>query len=263
MITDSPNINVMVKAARAAARSLIRDFNEVENLQVSLKGSGDFVSAADRRAEQIIQSELMEARPAYGWIGEELGTTDGKDETRHWVVDPLDGTTNFLHGIPHWAISIAIKHRNEITSAVVFNPVTDELYMAERGKGAWLNDRRLRVSARKEITLSLFATGVPYGGKKTLATTLRELAMLMPQCAGVRRFGAASLDLAFVAGGRYEGYWEREIYPWDIAGGLLLVKEAGGLVTDINGEQNMFDTGSVIAANPAIFEKFQSILNPE
>lgn len=263
MITDSPNINVMIKAARIAGRGLVRDFNEVENLQVSLKGPGDFVSTADKRAEEKIQSELKLARPAYGWIGEELGTQDGKDETRHWVVDPIDGTTNFLHGIPHWAISIALKHRHEVVSAVIFNPVTDELYTAERGKGAWLNDRRLRVSGRKDMSASLFATGVPFAGNKTLPTTLRELGILMPQCAGIRRLGAASLDLAFVAAGRYEGYWERNLYPWDIAAGILMVREAGGLVSDLQGDKNMLNTGGIIASNAVLFEQFrENLLGP-
>ena len=221
----------MIKAARRAGKSLVKDFREVENLQVSTKGPGDFVSKADREAERLIKEDLMGARPTYGWLGEETGGEDGADPTRRWIVDPLDGTTNFLHGMPHWAISIALEHKGEIVSAVVYDPAKDEMFWAEKGAGAWLNDnRRLRVSGRRSMAEAVFATGVPFGAKKTLPAMLADLARLMPACAGVRRWGAASLDLAYVAAGRFDGYWERELQPWDIAAGLLLVKEAGGLV---------------------------------
>ena len=201
------NLNVMVKAARLAGRSLVKDFREVENLQVSMKGAGDFVSKADIAAEAIIREELMGARPNYGWLAEESPEIEGKDPTRRWIVDPLDGTTNFLHGMPHWAVSIALEHKGEIVSAVVYDPAKDEMFFAEKGQGCWLNDKtRLRVSGRSRMIESVFATGVPFGGSKYLPACLKDFAGLAPQCAGIRRWGAASLDLAYVAAGRYDGY---------------------------------------------------------
>lgn len=256
----SANLNVMIKAARKAGRSLVKDFREVENLQVSAKGAGDFVSRADIAAEKIIREELMTARPSYGWVGEESGAAAGQDPTRRWIVDPLDGTTNFLHGLPHWAVSIALEHKGEIVSAVVLDPAKDELFWAEKGAGAWMNDSRIRVSGRKVMAEAIFATGVPFGTKKTLPATLRDLARLMPACAGVRRWGAAALDLAYVAAGRYDGFWERELNSWDIAAGLLLVREAGGFVTGLREGQEIFDSGSVIAANGQLYEPLASLL---
>lgn len=256
----SANINVMIAAARNAARLLLRDFNEVEKLQVSLKGPGDFVSRADRKAETIIYEELSAARPAYGWLGEESGTVKGRDETRRWIVDPLDGTTNFLHGLPHWAISIALEHKGRIVAGVIYDPLRDELFAAERGQGAWMNNRRIRVSARKDLAQALFATGIPFAAKKTLPQTLTELDALMPTCSGVRRNGAAALDLAYVAAGRFEGYWEREINAWDMAAGLILVREAGGFVSDIAGKEAIFETGSIIATNADLFEPLKALL---
>ncbi|MBL9057562.1 MAG: inositol monophosphatase [Rhodobacteraceae bacterium] len=253
----SANLNLMIKAARKAAKSLVKDFREVENLQVSSKGPGDFVSKADREAERLIKEELMGGRPTEGWLGEETGGEEGQDPTRRWIVDPLDGTTNFLHGMPHWAISIALEHKGEIVSAVVYDPAKDEMFWAEKGAGAWLNDsRRIRVSGRRQMIEAVFATGVPFAAKKTLPATLQDLARLMPTCAGVRRWGAASLDLAYVAAGRYEGYWERELQPWDIAAGLLLVKEAGGMVGPVREGEDILGKGAVIAANEALFEPF-------
>jgi myo-inositol-1(or 4)-monophosphatase len=234
LATASPNLTVMIAAARKAARRLVRDFGEVENLQVSRKGPGDFVSGADRKAEETIRDELMRARPAYGFLAEESGESEGGDGINRWIVDPLDGTTNFLHGLPHWAISIALERKGEITAGVVYDPVKDELYAAEKGGGAFVNDRRLRVSGRRDMSEMLFATGVPFMGSPELPRTLKELARLMPRCAGVRRFGTASLDLAYVASGRFDGYWERRINAWDMAAGVLLVREAGGLVRDLN-----------------------------
>ncbi|TAG29094.1 MAG: inositol monophosphatase, partial [Rhodobacterales bacterium] len=208
----SANLNLMIKAARKAGRSLVKDFREVENLQVSTKGPGDFVSKADREAERLIKEELLGGRPTYGWLGEETGGAAGADPTRRWIVDPLDGTTNFLHGMPHWAVSIALEHKGEIVSAVVYDPAKDEMFWAEKGSGCWLNDnRRLRVSGRKAMHEAVFATGVPFGAKATLPAMLQDLARLMPATAGVRRWGAAALDLAYVAAGRFDGYWEREL----------------------------------------------------
>lgn len=249
----SANLNLMIKAARKAGRSLVKDFREVENLQVSVKGAGDFVSRADLAAERIIRDELMSARPNYGWMAEESEAVEGTDPTRRWIVDPLDGTTNFLHGLPHWAVSIALEHKGEIVAGVVLDPAKDELFWAEKGAGAWMNETRIRVSGRRRMSEALFATGVPFGAKKTLPATMRDLARLMPACAGVRRWGAAALDLAYTAAGRLDGYWERELNAWDIAAGILLVREAGGLVEGLREGQNPLESGSVIAANADLF----------
>ena len=256
----SANLNLMIKAARKAGRSLVKDFREVENLQVSMKGAGDFVSRADIAAERIIRAELTGARPNYGWLGEESEPVQGEDPTRRWIVDPLDGTTNFLHGLPHWAISIALEHRGEIVAGVVYDPAKDEMFWAEKGVGAFMNDRRMRVSGRRQMSQCLFATGVPYGAKKTLPATLQDLARLMPACAGVRRWGAAALDLAYVAAGRYDGFWERELNPWDIAAGLALVREAGGLVGPLRVGDPILEQGALIAANSEVFDPFAAII---
>ena len=252
----SANLNVMIKAARVAGRSLVKDFREVENLQVSMKGAGDFVSRADTAAEAIIKEQLMDARPTYGWVGEESDPIEGTDPTRRWIVDPLDGTTNFLHGMPHFAVSIALEHKGEIVSAVVYDPAKDEMFVAEKGEGAYMNEQRLRVSARHKMIESVFATGLPFGGSKHLPAALQDLARLMPQCAGVRRWGAAALDLAYVAAGRYEGYWERGLNIWDIAGGVLLVQESGGFIEPIREGQSLLESGQMIASNPSIFPVF-------
>ncbi|HRW14665.1 inositol monophosphatase family protein [Amaricoccus sp.] len=254
MTQASANINIMIKAARKAARGLLRDFGEVENLQVSAKGPGDFVSRADLKSEETIRAELMEARPNYGWLGEESREAKGADPTRRWIVDPLDGTTNFLHGLPHWAVSIALEHKGEIVAGVVYDPVKDEMFVAEKGAGAWLNDRRLRVSGRREMIAMLFATGVPFAGSPNLPQSLREIAALNPQTSGIRRWGAAALDLAYVAAGRFDGFWERGIHPWDMAAGCLLVREAGGFVGPLDEGADIFETGSVVAANANVFE---------
>ena len=260
----SANLNLMIKAARKAGRSLVKDFREVENLQVSAKGAGDFVSRADIAAEQIIREMLSEERPNYGWLGEESAPVEGKDPTRRWIVDPLDGTTNFLHGLPHWAISIALEHKGEIVAAVVYDPAKDEMFYAEKGAGAWLNDsQRLRVSARKVMIESIFATGLPFGGRADLPATLKDLGRLLPACAGVRRWGAAALDLAYVAAGRYDGFWERRLNAWDMAAGLLIVKEAGGLVEAINPGSDPMSDGEVIAANEPIFDTFAKVIRGE
>ncbi|MFV0360612.1 inositol monophosphatase family protein [Tropicimonas sp.] len=256
----SANLNVMVKAARRAGRSLVKDFREVENLQVAVKGPGDFVTRADLAAENIIREELTNARPSYGWLGEETGEVAGKDPTRRWIVDPLDGTTNFLHGLPHWSVSIALEHKGEIVAGVVFDAAKDEMFVAEKGAGAWMNDRRIRVSGRRNLHEALFATGVPFGSKRTLPATMQDLAALMPQCAGMRRWGAASLDLAYVAAGRFDGYWEREINAHDVAAGMVIVREAGGLVESLHGGDRVFEKGSLIAANGEIFGRFASVL---
>lgn len=256
----SANINVMIKAARRASRSLMRDFKEVENLQVSTKGPGDFVSRADIRAEQILRTYLTEARPNYGFLGEEGTEIKGSDPTRRWIVDPLDGTTNFLHGLPHWAISIALEHKEKIVAGVIFNPAQEEMFIAEKGGGAWLNDTRIRVSGRTQMAEMLFATGLPYGRRTDLPDTLEDLARILPGSAGVRRWGAAALDLAYTAAGRYDGFWERNLQPWDIAAGLIMVQEAGGLISSIHEDSNSMTDGSVIAASPQIFNRFAKLV---
>ncbi len=260
MARGSANLNLMMKAARAAGRSLIHDFNEVENLQVSSKSAGDFVSKADMKAEKIIREVLMEARPNYGFLGEESTEVKGEDPTRRWIVDPLDGTTNFLHGLPHWAVSIALEHKGEIVSAVIYDPAKDELFWAEKGEGAWMNDRRMRVSGRREMIEMIFATGLPFAGRADLPDTLKDLAVVLPTCAGVRRWGAAALDLAYVAAGRYDGFWERRLHAWDIAAGLLIAREAGGLVDGMTPETNPLETGEIICAGEVIFDKFAKLL---
>ncbi len=245
-------LNVMVQAAFKAGKSLSRDFGEVQNLQVSVKGPGDYVSQADRKAEKIVKDELLKARPTYGFLGEESDEIKGTDGAHRWIVDPLDGTTNFLHGIPQFAVSIALERNNEIVAGVVFNPATDELFTAEKGGGAFLNDRRLRVAARKELSDSVITCGVPHLGRGNHGKFLVELRHVMGEVSGIRRFGAASLDLGYVAAGRCDGYWETGLAAWDIAAGILLIKEAGGWVSDFDGKTNMLETGSVVAGNEYI-----------
>lgn len=264
-MAGSANLNLMIKAARKAARRLVRDFGEVEQLQVSVKGVGDFVSNADRRAEETIRDALREGRPTYGWLGEETGGEAGEDPTRRWIVDPLDGTSNFLHGLPHWAVSIALEHKGSIVAGVVYDPIKDEMFTAETGQGAWLNDRRLRVAARRDLLTMLFATGLPFGAGGGGAEILGEIGRIMPRTAGIRRWGAAALDLAYVAAGRYDGYWERALSPWDIAAGLVLVREAGGLVGTIGETTEFTDplpTGDVIAAAPGAHAPLTRLLTP-
>ncbi|GGE38934.1 inositol monophosphatase [Agaricicola taiwanensis] len=245
-------MTVMARAVLAAGKGMRRDFNEVEQLQVSIKGPADFVSAADRRAEETIRRELEKARPGYGFLMEEAGEIPGTDAEHRWIVDPLDGTTNFLHGMPHFAISVALERAGNIVAGIIYNPATDELYTAERGQGAYFNDRRIRVAARQKLRESVIACGIPFMGHGEHDTFRAELAKVQAQVAGVRRFGSAALDLAWVASGRFDGYWERHLQAWDIAAGLLLVKEAGGYVSDAWGGQKMLETGTVVAGNETI-----------
>ena len=252
-------LNVMIAAARKAARSLARDFGEVENLQVSRKGPSDFVSSADIKAEKTLFEELSKARPGYGFVMEERGVVEGTDKTNRWLVDPLDGTTNFLHGIPHFAISIGLEREGVLVAGVVYNVVRDELFWAEKGQGAYLNDRRLRVAGRNDMLDALFACGTPFHGKAGHDIALAEIQRVIAKTAGVRRFGAAALDLAYVAAGRFDGYWERNLNVWDIAAGAVLVREAGGVVNEIDGGDFM-KTGAVVAANqPLIAQLTQAV----
>ncbi|HRE60153.1 MAG TPA: inositol monophosphatase family protein [Micropepsaceae bacterium] len=248
--TYSPVMNVMVSAVRKAARNLKRDFGEVENLQVSEKGPGDFVTQADLRTEKTLIDELRKARPHYSIVSEEAGHLDGSDKTHRFIIDPVDGTTNFIHAIPHFAISVALEREGQLAAGVIYNPVTDELFIAEKGFGAFLNNRRLRVSARRDMRQAVFATGIPFGVKEGQDRFARELTRLMPKVAGIRRFGSAALDLAYVAAGRFDGFWESGLGSWDMAAGIVLVREAGGLVTDLAGGQGMLAAGNVVAANP-------------
>ncbi len=253
-------LNVMVAAAVKAARRLAHDFGEVENLQVSRKGPADFVSAADQRAEETIRAELERVRPGYSFLMEESGEAIGRDRQHRWIVDPLDGTTNFLHGIPQFAISIALERQGRLAAAVVYDPIADELFTAERGSGAFLNDRRLRVASRQNMADAVVATGLPFKGHGDHPAHLKELAAVMPAVAGVRRFGAASLDLAWVAAGRFDGFWEHDLSPWDMAAGILLVREAGGYVTDLKGGEAIFQSGGVIAGNEAIHSQLLALI---
>lgn len=259
-MVGSANLNIMIKAARKAGRALVKDFREVENLQVSMKGAGDFVSRADFASEAILKEELMGARPTYGWVGEESDEIAGDDPTRRWIVDPLDGTTNFLHGMPHWSVSIALEHKGQIVAGVIFDPAKDEMFFAEKGAGAWMNESRLRVSGRNRMIESVFATGLPFGGRPELPAALQDLARLLPVTAGVRRWGSAALDLAYVAAGRYDGFWERRLNIWDIAAGIVIVREAGGLVTPITEDGNLMEDGSILCANNAIFDQFAKVI---
>ncbi len=248
MAVRSALMNVMAAAARKAGRGLIRDFGEVENLQVSQKGPSDFVSTADLKAEKTIRTELEKARPGFGFMMEESAATVGDGRNR-WIVDPLDGTLNFLHGIPHFAVSIALERDGEIVAGVVYQPLTDEEYWAEKGSGAFVSDRRLRVSGRRSLGESVIATGIPFREHGEHPKYLKTLQAVMAQTAGVRRFGSAALDLAYVAAGKYEGFWEFNLKPWDIAAGLLLVREAGGYTSELLGSGDILKTGNVLAAN--------------
>ncbi len=260
MAARSPLVNVMVNAAYKAAKGLIRDFGEVEHLQVSKKGPADFVSQADLKSEQILKRELAKARPDYGLLFEEGGEGPGKDISNRWVVDPLDGTLNFLHGIPHFAISIGVERDGEPYAGVIYNPINDELYWAEKGQGAHLNERRLRVSGRKKMEESLIGTGAPFLGHGDHPGFIRRAEAVIGKTAGLRRLGAAALDLAYVASGRLDGFWEETLNPWDICAGVVLVREAGGYVTEISGGNAMMSSGSVLAANDQLHRPLGDLL---
>jgi myo-inositol-1(or 4)-monophosphatase len=263
----SPHMVVMQNAAQRAAKRLLRDFAEVEQLQVSIKGPGDFVSQADLRAEASLREDLAKARPGYAFLMEESGASGSENWSWRWVVDPLDGTTNFLHGIPNWAISIGLEKRlddgrSEVAAGVIYAPATDEMFWAEKGTGAFLNERRLRVSGRRDMQESLFATGIPFAAapRQRHLAFARSLAHLMPLVSGVRRMGAAALDLAWVAAGRVDGYWELGLNRWDIAAGILLVREAGGYATDPEGGDPL-DSGNVVAANPHLHAQLRATVH--
>ena len=249
MAYQSATLNVMTAAARKAGRPLVRDFGELENLQISMKGPADFVTSADVRTERILIEELSKARPGYGFLGEEGGAVTGADKSHRFILDPIDGTVNFMHGIPHFAISIGLEREGQMVAGVIYNPVTDDLYYAEKGHGAYHNNKRLRVAARKELNSCLIGTGLPMMGRDGHDNALKETASVMATTAGIRRFGAASLDMVYVAAGRLDGFWELGLKAWDIAAGIVIVREAGGMVTDLDGGQEMFAQGSVLCAN--------------
>jgi len=254
MALRSAVLNVMVSAAEKASRRIVRDFGEIENLQVSRKGTKDFVTAADLRTEKILKEELSKARPSFSFLIEKSGETVGTDPNRRWIVDPINGTTNFMHGIPHFAISIALQEHGDLIAAVVYNPVLNDLFLAEKGQGATLNNRRLRVSGREQLADCVLATGIPHEGHA------EQLQSVISTVAGVRQFGSTSLDLAFVAAGRVDGFWESSLSICDVAAGILLVRESGGFVTDIGGKGNGLEDSSILAANTHIHRPLASLL---
>lgn len=260
-MAKTPLINVMARAADKAARSLKRDFGEVSQLQVSQKGPSDFVSNADIKAERTIREELVKARPTFGFLMEESGESKGTDPDSRWIVDPLDGTTNFLHSVPHFAISIALEQKGEIVAGLIYDPIKEEVFYAAKGGGAFCNDRRLRVSGRRALNESLLATGIPFKGHGDPEKFTKQLSAAMRETAGVRRFGAAALDLAYVAAGRFDGFWEEGLQPWDIAAGLIIVKEAGGYISDLKGGQTMMESGSVLATNGELHTPIQALIS--
>src|SRR5690242_2536885 len=256
----SPSLNVMIAAAKKAGRALIRDFGELENLQISRKGPADLVSTAAARTERILIEELTRARQGDGFLLEEAGVIEGRDQTHRFIIDPIDGTTNFLHGIPQFAISIALEREGTIVAGVIYNPANEELFIAERGKGAFLNDRRLRVAARRRLAEAVVACGLPHLGRGDLAQFRKEFAAVQEKVAGLRRFGAATLDLAWVAAGRLDAYWERNLSPWDMAAGLLVVREAGGFATDLDGRDDPLAKAEIIAGNETIHRELMALV---
>jgi len=259
-MTRSALINVIVAAVRKAARPIARDLGEIENLQVSRKGPGDFVTAADRRVESMLREELERVRPGYSFLMEESGAVEGADKTHRWIIDPIDGTTNFMHGIPMFALSVALEREGELVAGVIYNPASDELFVAEKGKGAFLNDKRLRVAARAELDDAVVCCGVPHMGRGDHGKFIRELSAVQAKVAGIRRTGSAALDLAWVAAGRFDGFWERGLSAWDMAAGILMVREAGGLVTDLDNRYAMLETGEVLAANDRLHPMIHNLV---
>ncbi len=253
-------LTVMIAAARKAGRGLARDFGEVEQLQVSVKGPANFATSADLRSEETLFRELSRARPGYSFLMEERGVVEGPDKTHRWIVDPLDGTTNFMHGLPLFCVTVALEREGEVVAGLTYNPIHDELYTAEKGQGAFLNNRRLRVAARRTLADCLVTTGIPHRGRSGHDRFINELRRLMEQVAGIRRTGSAAMDLAWVAAGRFDGYFERGLSPWDMAAGALLVREAGGHVTDTQGGKGMLDKGEIVAANAQVHRAMLELL---
>lgn len=262
MVMRPALINVMAKAVEKAGKSLVRDFGEVEHLQISRKGPADFVSTADLKAQKILREELGKARPSFGFYMEETdGVVDKPDASERWIVDPLDGTTNFLHAMPHWCISVGVEREGEIVAGMIYNPLSDEMFWAEKGVGAYCSSKRLRVSVRKDLSECLIATGLPFkGSKRKPVDALKELGNVMPMVAGIRRAGSAALDLAYVAAGRYDGYWESGLGMYDVAAGYIIVKEAGGFVSPMQKGKDPVKTGGIIATNAEIHDKLVKLV---
>ena len=265
MALASALLQVMMDAVRKTARPMLRDFGEVAHLQVSRKGPGDFVTAADVKAEDTLFELLMKARPGYSFLGEERGLVQGTDKTHMWIVDPIDGTTNFMHAMPHFAITVGLQRTHpdgtsEIVAAVTYNPVMNEMFWAEKGKGCYLNDSRIRLAGRKELAESLVSTGLPFIGKTGHAQAIKDIHAVGQRVAGIRRLGAASLDFAWVAAGRYDAFFERNLKPWDVAAGILLVTEAGGVVTTIEQDGDAKLGKTIVAGNPDIHAKLRKVL---
>jgi myo-inositol-1(or 4)-monophosphatase len=259
-VANSPTLKIMVDAVRKAARGVQRDFGEVSQLQVSVKGPGDFVTNADRRCEKVLNAELAKARPGYGFLMEETGAVKGSDGDHRFLIDPIDGTTNFMHALPLFAISVALQRKNEIVAAVTYNPITDELFTAEKGSGAFLNNKRLRVAGRTDLNEALVCCGIPHRGRTGHEENRAEIGFVQAKAIGIRRLGSITLELAYLAAGRFDAFWERRMSPWDIAAGILLVREAGGFTTDIDGEANPLDTGNIVAANADLLPQIKKEL---
>ncbi len=256
----SPTLQIMINVAEKASRKLVRDFGEVENLQVSRKGPADFVSKADIQAEKTLRAELLEARPNIGFLSEELGVLEVEKQQARWIMDPLDGTTNFLHGMPHWCISIALEEKGVLTAAVIYDPVKDEVFYGEKGQGAFVNSKRLRVSARNDLSTCLFVTGIPFKGCDHAEETMEDIKAVAAVSSGIRRTGSAALDLAYVAAGRFDAYWERGLAPWDIAAGILLIREAGGIITTIDGKDMFLESPTILASNQEVHGPIMKLL---
>ena len=261
MRLNSPQINLIIKACMKASRSLIRDFGEIENLQVSTKGPGDFVSSADKRTEKILIDELQKAHPDYGIITEEKGIINKSNIKNRWIIDPIDGTMNFLNGIPQFAISIGYEENGEIKCGVIFNPIMNEMFLAEKGNGAFLNNQRIRVSKQKKINDALLVTGGPKGASKIKNKIYSEYINVSNNVSNVRKFGSAALDMAYVACGRFDGYWQRELNYWDVAAGIIILKEAGGFVNFFEEDINSPLKKNILATNSNIHEKLRELLD--
>ena len=260
MRLNSPQMNIISRACMKASRSLIRDFGEIENLQVSSKGPGDFVSSADKRTEKIIIEELLKTHPDYGILTEESGVINKENKKNRWVIDPIDGTMNFLNGIPHFAISIGYEEENEIKCGVIFDPIKNEMFLAEKGNGAYLNNSRIRVSNKKNINDSILVTGGPKSSSKIKDEIFSEYVEISKKIPHIRKFGSAALDIAYVACGRFDGFWQRELSFWDIAAGIIILKEAGGLINFFGTDSNEPIKRNILASNSNIHDKFNDLV---
>ena len=261
MRLNSPQINLISRACMKASRSLIRDFGEIENLQVSTKGPGDFVTSADRRTERILIEELQKAHPDYGIVTEETGIINKSNTKNRWIIDPIDGTMNFLNGIPQFAISVGYEEDGDIQCGVIFNPIMNEMYCAEKGNGAYLNNTRIRVSNKKQLRDSLIVTGGPKSSSKIKDKIFSEYIVVSKNVSNVRKFGSAALDIAYVACGRFDGYWQRELNYWDIAAGLIILKEAGGFVEFFDYHKNDPLKKNILATNSNIHNELRDLIN--